>query len=707
MRYQPSTRLSFPLVLVALALAFSPSDGLAQDAISRWHHSTFEHEGTIFDVRKGDRFTVIAPVSGERPRVFQSSNKADTNIPGVLSRLMYATREVSGANPNSLEYHSAKHTPRYVYHKWHHTVNGAEIVKSKTIAKVSHTGELVALYTTSTPEVSLQRVSAISKQDAFERVRSTFGRIHISNAKLVFVPSFGLSDDGGSYQWWIDAERSRTILNALSGEIVSDQDNSRSSSSGSAFPQNELQAIESNVATFRSQGLVSAGSVSGTFEFYEYDEPGTSSTTTPLEYAYVELEFVPAAPKNGRKSSTCETSPCTARTDSNGDYSFTNLDTGDYDLRFRAETEWAEPEQTSGFTYEIEVTISGSAETEDVLWDNDFTPAGKQHLGNLAHAMEESHDFFAASPISYTGWNSQMDYDSAGTGSLKCVAKAFGEEVLIGDVTQQSKEIIYHEYSHNVIHDIYGDFIEPDVNTTDNEAAAMDEGLADYWAAAMKNDPDIGDYLDDISNCIASSDVRDLENTLTMDDWPVGGPHQNGQIISGAVWDLRPGETYATTSFSADDVNETLYEALQVEPDTFIDLGLALEDYWIGINPTHDVIDSINDSWDYREMSLAGHHKVDRESIPFDFAANEELFGLFPNPLTGGTVHILLNSKDGEFGNVSIHDTLGRLVTKRSLDKITKGSQDGRLDLTHLTPGLYFISVSTQDGTLTKGLVIQ
>jgi len=42
-------------------------------------------------------------------------------------------------------------------------------------------------------------------------------------------------------------------------------------------------------------------------------------------------------------------------------------------------------------------------------------------------------------------------------------------------------DIIYHEYTHCVVHHIYGDWIDPWPFDNNSEAGAMDEGFSDYY----------------------------------------------------------------------------------------------------------------------------------------------------------------------------------------------------------------------------------
>jgi hypothetical protein len=90
-----------------------------------------------------------------------------------------------------------------------------------------------------------------------------------------------------------------------------------------------------------------------------------------------------------------------------------------------------------------------------------------------------------------------------------------------------SSDVVYHEYSHFVIEEI-----THLPNIYGAESAALGEGLADYFAATINNDPVWGDV-------VSPNRTRNLDNTLQYDADMLGQSHHDGQIFSGALWDLR------------------------------------------------------------------------------------------------------------------------------------------------------------------------
>lgn len=101
--------------------------------------------------------------------------------------------------------------------------------------------------------------------------------------------------------------------------------------------------------------------------------------------------------------------------------------------------------------------------------------------------------------------------------------------------------IIIHEVGHHIVSHT-ADFRcnrdrQPDACS--HRKIHMDEGFSDYWAAVLLGTPTIyawhraGEPLDAQSN-------RDLRGPRTTADFVQGGdPHENGNIWSSALWDLR------------------------------------------------------------------------------------------------------------------------------------------------------------------------
>jgi Zn-dependent metalloprotease len=154
---------------------------------------------------------------------------------------------------------------------------------------------------------------------------------------------------------------------------------------------------------------------------------------------------------------------------------------------------------------------------------------------NAFHHVNVMHNYYTSSPFDYDAMNYQTIIhmnDGANTNGA-----SDGFDLYFGSYNGQlwagAADVIYHEYTHSTIHHLYGQWIGSDEY---EEGKAMDEGLSDYFASAKTNDPVLGESVGGSRTC---------DNSYTMDDFNVitdngvTGAHANGQIISGACWNLR------------------------------------------------------------------------------------------------------------------------------------------------------------------------
>lgn len=173
----------------------------------------------------------------------------------------------------------------------------------------------------------------------------------------------------------------------------------------------------------------------------------------------------------------------------------------------------------------------------------------------MYHHMNVIHDFIKGSPFNYNGMDWQMeaqvDHDDVPN------ADANGTRIRFGNNNRnwwESSDVVYHEYTHNIVYKVYGDNFIRDISST-NEAEAMDEGIADYYAATLNEDSAI-DWVN-----------RDVDNNWTWAQFnQLPTNHQRGQILSGAMWDLE-----STTSENT--ARKLNFKAMQItpQPDTFVE----------------------------------------------------------------------------------------------------------------------------------------
>lgn len=166
------------------------------------------------------------------------------------------------------------------------------------------------------------------------------------------------------------------------------------------------------------------------------------------------------------------------------------------------------------------------------------------------------------------GWDISLRIQSTGAGATN---RVFGSQefyILLGGTEAMSSEVTFHEYAHDVIYRLYNDaYIQTGQSGQVRlEAAAMDEGFSDYFAADKTNDQTYGGPDPDVDPNAPAGDgvvIRFLFNSCTMDDfngeWPCGGSeHSRGRMIGGAVWRIRIA--------IGTEASEILFDALQITP---------------------------------------------------------------------------------------------------------------------------------------------
>jgi hypothetical protein len=94
---------------------------------------------------------------------------------------------------------------------------------------------------------------------------------------------------------------------------------------------------------------------------------------------------------------------------------------------------------------------------------------------------------------------------------------------------------------HEVAHAVLAEWLPRDVWFVDAQGAssanaAIAEALADYFAAAMSEDPRVGVHAGDGGR---SWQIRNLSASLRCPDALSGRPHEDGQIIASALWAAR------------------------------------------------------------------------------------------------------------------------------------------------------------------------
>lgn len=99
-------------------------------------------------------------------------------------------------------------------------------------------------------------------------------------------------------------------------------------------------------------------------------------------------------------------------------------------------------------------------------------------------------------------------------------------------------DVIYHEFGHAVIGATsHLDGVDLDSQGLDPSTGALNEGYADYFAAALAGDPHMGEYAG--NGVGAGGAIRDLANSDSCPGSLWGEVHQDSQPWSAALWQIR------------------------------------------------------------------------------------------------------------------------------------------------------------------------
>jgi len=117
-------------------------------------------------------------------------------------------------------------------------------------------------------------------------------------------------------------------------------------------------------------------------------------------------------------------------------------------------------------------------------------------------------------------------------------------------------DVVLHEAGHTVNHALASTSI---MNST-NEAGAIDESLADYWAVTLLNDGQLSEWF---LGSISSSFVRDATSNLSYPASLNYSLHDDSRILTQVLWDLR-----GAGNLGREDTDKLVKRSLQLLPST-------------------------------------------------------------------------------------------------------------------------------------------
>jgi len=270
-----------------------------------------------------------------------------------------------------------------------------------------------------------------------------------------------------------------------------------------------------------------------------------------------------------------------------------------------------------------------------------------------------------------------------------------------------------HEYTHNVIYKLYGNhFIEPVLSEKDTEAAAMDEAFADYFTASKKNDPLIGEAT--------PLPQRDVDNDFDMSYWSTwnGDPNRaqlRGQIISGAVWELRGDQWLwyflGQPSNFPQIIDQTAYYALWLSPHPTTFTGYALNFVDALDAHGHPSFDPINDTFcgrgiDTGECSAGKTAQHGPERSERRTERTGVFFSAYPNPFNP-EINVQIQVGERQPVRIGIYDLLGREVAELFNGDMENGKHTVTFDGASFPSGIYLLRLRTASDVQIGHIILQ
>ena len=447
------------------------------------------------------------------------------NAETVFKEFLGEHKEVFGLEPDDLQLVSAKQINKRWYVKYNQLYKGIPVHNATVGLDSSENGRMGSYAGKYFPDIKLSTKPRVSIEQATETAIDTYPRKH--RAKLVSKEEMLLiypEKENDKYRYRLawkfqivsdepDPEIEKFfIVDARDGKIIQ--------SYTSRFPDAQVR-----------------GTVQG--EIYPAN-PTDPVSTMPMQHEYVEIDDAGITTTNGSGY---------YKKNVNWFWQFLNWPFGTASFTLDGPYSRVQDNNGNDYTQTANCNTTGPC---NLTW----SATDRDHI-NVFYHMNLFHDWLE-DELGFT-WVNPWD----GTGRFNARVNYAFNNAYAGDPMQfgtnnyaRSSDVIYHECTHNVLYQIYGNYIGWPNNFT--EAYSMDEGFADYFACSFTNDSRMGE------GCFGTP--RDLNNNELYpgkDAFNIEG-HSGGTIIAGAAWDLRQRliDVYGVTGARITD--QLLLEAHQI-----------------------------------------------------------------------------------------------------------------------------------------------
>ncbi|MBK8717715.1 MAG: M36 family metallopeptidase [Deltaproteobacteria bacterium] len=103
-------------------------------------------------------------------------------------------------------------------------------------------------------------------------------------------------------------------------------------------------------------------------------------------------------------------------------------------------------------------------------------------------------------------------------------------------------DVIHHELGHGVVAMLTPDGLTQPATRSDgvnNDAAAINESIADYFAIMLRPNPDLAEYVGRFWAAQTTPYIRTAENDKRCPDDTIGESHADGEPLTAALWSTR------------------------------------------------------------------------------------------------------------------------------------------------------------------------
>jgi uncharacterized protein (TIGR03382 family) len=367
---------------------------------------------------------------------------------------------------------------------------GLEVFERVVVVRLDRDGRVRTVVTDAARRLDVVLVTSISADKAVNHAGSVFGAGHLSAP----ITKLGVFDDGnhGLLAWRVEAtwdlRRWRIFVDALSGKVIHRR-SLATGATGRVYAQNPVSTPTADMATLGNLPA-SATHLDGDWvTVYRYLD-GTTSSISAIEDLTLDQ---------------------TAVADASGifDYPPTTDATPDFNDAF------------------AEVNVYYHVDDQYTYFRDQHGYTTTRPYVAVANLGESANTPYANAFFTPVQWNGSQAYGLF-LGQADTVDLGYD-----GDV-------IRHEFTHSVVHDLtnmaYGPMALPVYDTlgANSGPSAIHEGMADYFACTVTDDPVLGEY-----SLAAMGAPRTQLNDTTCPASVQGEGHADGEVWGGAVWAIR------------------------------------------------------------------------------------------------------------------------------------------------------------------------